>query len=362
MNTSIKHKTTYFEYLRIISIVAVIFIHVSGSNWYRIEKGSLDWIIQTFFNVSSRFCVCVFCMISGALLLRPSKEITVKDIFSHYIKRIFICMLVWVVFYAAFYTLLNGEDLRYFGTRLFKHPAHLWYLFMLMGMYLALPVLRAISKDREATRYLIWLIIAFCALELIAGTTGFFDGLAGESYGFAQWKAFLGKLKELKVAFIPGYLGLFMLGHYIHQYGLGKWHKRVVLAAIPALLLSSLLTVIVSILTDKGAYTFMLETNPLVILASAGIFAYFKGEKDEASKEEEHSQSARTAVWIGGNSFGIYLVHFAVMEVLSKSFGIDVTLCNPILSVPLVSLLIFAISLAITVVMKKIPVVCRIVS
>ncbi len=359
MNTSIKRRTTYFEYLRLISIIAVIVIHVSGSNWYKIEKGSLDWIIQTFFNVSSRFCVCVFCMISGALLLRPEKEIAVKDIFSHYIKRILICTVVWVVFYAAFYTVLNGEDLRYFGTRLFKHPAHLWYLFMLMGMYLALPVLRSISKDRDATRYMILLVVAFSALEFVAGTTGFFDAIAKDSYCFSQWKALLGKLKELKVAFIPGYLALFMLGHYIHQYGLGEWHGRIVLAAVPALLISSLLTVIVSVLTDKGAYTFMLETNPLIILASAGIFAFFKGEDAD---REASTPIQRKAASLGGCSFGVYLVHMAVLDILSRCFGIDVTISNPIVSVPLVTLLVYVISLAITVGLKKIPAVGKIVS
>lgn len=59
------------------------------------------------------------------------------------------------------------------------------------------------------------------------------------------------------------------------EYGLGKWHKMAAWASIPALLVSGLLTVFVSMATGRYVYTFMLETNPLVVLASAGIFAFF---------------------------------------------------------------------------------------
>ena len=48
---------TYMEYLRILCAFMVIVVHVSGANWFDIEIGSRDWIVQTFFNISGRFCV-----------------------------------------------------------------------------------------------------------------------------------------------------------------------------------------------------------------------------------------------------------------------------------------------------------------
>ncbi len=364
MSTLQTRKTTYsyMEYLRVISIFAVIVIHVSGANWFRIDIGSANWIVQTIFNVAGRFSVCVFCMISGALLLRPDKDIRVQDIFSHYIRRILICFVVWVVLYALFYTILNHEDIAYFITRLFRLPDHLWYLLMLMGMYLALPVLRMITKNRSVTRYMIWLIIAFCIVTLISGTTGFFDEMAGENYVYSLWKGFLGNIDELKVAFIPGYLGLFLLGHYIHEYGLGTWHKRIVCAAIPSLILSGLLTVWISILTGRYVYTFMLETNPLVILASAGIFAFFRGQGDTMPSEKTPGPMTKQMVWLGSNAFGIYLIHFAIRDLLAQCFGFDVASYPAILSIPLNSLLIFVISLVLIVVIRKVPFLKALVS
>ncbi len=352
----------YLEYLRVISILAVIMIHVSGANWFRIDIGSANWIVQTFYNVSSRFSVCVFCMISGALLLRPDKKISGHDIVFHYIRRILVCFIVWVVLYALFYTVINHEGFQYFITRLFKHPDHLWYLLMIMGMYLALPVLRVVTKNRSVTRYMIWLIIALCILKMITDTTSFFDVMGEDVFGYSLWKSFLGNLENMNVSFVPGYLGFFLLGHYIHEYGLGVWHKRIVYAAIPALILSSLLTVWISILTERYVYTFMLEINPLVFLASAGIFAFFRGQGDTPPQKEAHTQMAKTMVWLGSNTFGIYLIHFSLRDLLSQCFHFDVASYPSILSVPLNSLLIFAISLVLIVILKKIPVVRSIVS
>ncbi len=350
------------EYLRVISILAVIMIHVSGENWFRIDLGSANWVVQTIFNVTARFSVCVFCMISGALLLKPDREISMHDIFSRYIKRILICFVVWVVLYAIFYTVLNHEGFQYFILRLFKLPDHLWYLLMLIGLYLALPVLKMIVKNRSVTLYLIWLLIAFSIFTLLSGTTGFFETIAGESFGYDLWNRFLGNLDSVKVSFIPGYLGFFLLGHYVHEYGLGKWHKCIVYAAIPALVLSSLLTVWLSIVTQRYIYTFMLETNPLVLLGSVGIFAFFRGEGGSVQKEAPHSQMEKIMVWLGGNAFGIYLIHFAVRDFLSQCLNFNVANYAPIWFVPLNTVLLFVISLVLTAVFKMIPGLKRIVS
>ncbi len=364
MSSVTQKKTSYpyMEYLRVICTLAVIVIHVSGANWFRIDIGTADWTVQTFFNIAARFGVCVFCMISGALLLRPDKKTSIRGIFSRYGKRILICYVVWVILYAVLYTILDQGDIHYFLFRLVKLPDHLWYLMMLIGLYLAHPALHKITESRSVTLYLIWLLIALGTLDCISGITGFFETTAGDSSGFAIWSRFLDNLKDLKAAFIPGYPALFLLGHYIHEYGLGTWHKPVVCAAIPALLLSAFLTVWISGLTGKYVYTFMLETNPLIILASAGIFAFFRRRDEVFRKKTGISPVSKAILWLGGNTFGIYLIHFAVRDILARCFGLDVASFPAILSIPVNSLLLFAVSLALTVLLKKIPVLRRIVS
>lgn len=364
MDVSTERKTSilYLEALRVISALAVIVVHVSGANWFRIGIMSPNWIVQTFYNLAGRFSVCVFCMISGALLLRPRQEPHYREILTRYVRHILLCLLAWVLIYAVIYTLMNHEDGKYFVSRLFRLPNHLWYLLMLIGLYLAMPVLHYIAQNRAVTRCLIWLLIVMGTVKQVSGVTGFFDEMAGESFAFAQWKTFLGNLDNLNYAFVPGYLGFFLLGHYIHEYGLGVWHRRAVCAAIPALLFSAMLTIWLSCLTGKYIYTFMLETNPLIVLASAGVFAFFRGEGDTPREEPAETRLWGITTWLGGNTFGIYLIHFAVRDSLAQCLHFDVASYPAIFSVPLNSLLIFGISLALTVLLKKIPGVRRILS
>ena len=67
-------------------------------------------------------------------------------------------------------------------------------------------------------------------------------------------------------------------------------------------------------------------------------------------------------VWLGTNTFGIYLIHFAVRDFLAQVLNLDVASYPAIFSVPLNSILIFLISLILTVLLKKIPGFRKIVS
>lgn len=348
-----KKEFIYIEYLRVISAFAVIVVHVSGANWSKIEIGSFDWSVQTFYNLIGRFSVCAFCMISGALMLRPGKEMNFHSIFHKYIKRILICYVVWVILYSLFYTLMNQENIQYFILHLFQLPGHLWYLLMLIGLYLITPVLKCITADRKVTLYVIWICIIFGAVfGTVEGVSSFFAEMAGDSYGYALWKAFLGDLDNLNMTIVPGYLGLYLLGHYIHEYGLGKWHSIIIYSAFPALLLSVLLTWGCSVITGKYVYTFMLETNPLVVLGSAGIFALFRSSKEKNKVYDENTWLTKVFVFLGSHTFGIYLVHVMVIDILDHYFAFNVASYPAMISVPGNSIIVFLMALILAVLLK----------
>ena len=302
-------------------------------------------------------------MISGALFLRPEKEITLHDVFHRYIKRILICYAAWAALYSLLYTAMYGGDAKYFILHLFQLPAHLWYLLLLVSLYLATPILKRVASDRSVTLYMIRLLLVFgFVFGTLSGISGSFSGIAGENYGFSLWMAFLRDLDILNMTFVPGYMAFYLMGHYIHEYGLGKWHRIFVAAAIPALLLSAAVTLLLSRITGQYIYTLMMETNPLIFVSSAGIFAFFRGPADRERRYDAGSPLTKAVTWIGARSFGLYLVHLAVMNCLDFYLNFNAASYPACFSVPLNSLLVFVLSLAIAAVLKKIPLLRKIVS
>ena len=98
--------------------------------------------------------VPLFLMISGALLLNPEKEISVKKIFTHYLRRILLALLLFGTIYAVIELAVTeggfSPDMLlqgFLNTLSGKSWAHMWYLYELAGLYLAAPLLRILIKN-----------------------------------------------------------------------------------------------------------------------------------------------------------------------------------------------------------------------
>lgn len=84
-------KTVFYEYLRILATIAVVANHVCSGlfNNFTIEElGRIDaaFLHATYTLVS--WAVPVFLMITGSLLLNPSKELGLKKIKGYILRMV----------------------------------------------------------------------------------------------------------------------------------------------------------------------------------------------------------------------------------------------------------------------------------
>ena len=92
-----KENINWIFNLRIIATFAVIMLHVSSPIVVNYSNNSLSsWFVSNFFDSLSRFCVPVFVMISGALLLGKSEDIVV--FLQKRVKRILVTFLFCFTF------------------------------------------------------------------------------------------------------------------------------------------------------------------------------------------------------------------------------------------------------------------------
>ena len=139
--------------LRALAIFAVIILHTSFEGFYNYGHFSVNkWLTATFFDSSVRFCVPIFLMITGALLLGKREELNV--FLRKRFTRIIMPFLFWSFIYFFVFSINDFSKLNFRLLLQFANSMrigvyyHFWYIYMLIGIYLTIPIL----SKRKTTR------------------------------------------------------------------------------------------------------------------------------------------------------------------------------------------------------------------
>ena len=166
------------DVIRSGAIVLVLVIHVADlvvRKWQDVPE--LWWHTANVFGALARPAVPLFVMLSGALLLgrRETWDVFVKK----RLMRILIPLLAWsAIFflYRYFYqehtfTLESVLKGLYSGHAYF----HLWYFYMLFGLYLLLPLLRILVQHASKHELIYMISLWFFVVSLNASRGNILD-------------------------------------------------------------------------------------------------------------------------------------------------------------------------------------------
>ncbi len=327
----------YLDYLRIISTFFVVFLHVSASKILDVPIASKAWLVFAGYDSFSRFVVPMFAMISGALFLSPERKVTLKNLYLKNILRIVTAYIAWSTGYAVFYSRAWGKDAVIRAA--IKGHYHMWFLIMLVGVYIIVPLLRKIAEDKKTLKY--YLIIsgvftfAMPLLLKVANSSTF-----AEAYG------------KMNFHFTLGYSAYFVLGYFLASTDfskVGRWISY--LLGVLGLTAIFGMTVYSSVRTGRNDFTWWDNFSPFIMLMSVGLFVF---AKYELSRIKVGKTFGKIISELSKCSFGVYLVHAFILERVGH-YGISVLSFNAVLSVPAIALLVFAVSYVISFVINKIP-------
>lgn len=329
----------------------VVVVHASGWGLLSSEPGTFPWNAANLLNSCARWCVPVFIMISGALFL--GRDIPIGRLYSKYIARLLRAFVAWSLFYAVMDwvrasrtpdSLLPETFLRFF---LFGHY-HLWFLYMIAGLYMLVPFLRAIVRDARLTRYFLVLgcIFAFLLPEAAAIV----------ERAWPEWGDILPCiLGEANIHFFLGFPVYFVLGYALDRRG-GVERGVVVVAlcilAVLGVLATAALTSWVSVRADMLDETFNEFRNATVFLPAVAVFLL---GKRLFSGRGCNGKLAACAGWLSRQVFGIYLVHAFVLECLKRFLGLWALSFNPLLAIPATSVAVFLLSLLLSWLLGRLP-------
>ena len=342
-------RLVWMDLLRIFCIFTVIIIHVSGPLMEQTFKvGSTAWQQTNALASCVRFSVPVLVMISGAFFLDPNRPCPGKKLFGQKLVRVLTAWLLWSVVYAAVmwgrrgYNVLQGETVgKIFDSAFRENYFHLWFLPMIAGLYLTVPLLRKITADEKATKY-------FIAVGFVA------DFVFAQLPKIEPIRPYVYDLvKNASLFFFYGFSVFFAAGYYFTHYEVRPWLRRLLYAlAVCSCIVTACVTAGLSLKKgelDASAYASLL---PNTAVTSFAVFLFFK---NVVSKIRWSDRAARGIAKVSAWSFGVYLVHVLVREFMVKNLGITGVEHSPLWFIPVSALGIFLVSLLLSVILNHIP-------
>lgn len=333
------NRIVFFDFLRTLSALAVVVIHITQIPFSEFDYGSINWHISNIYGAITRVAVPIFIMISGSLFL--CKNVTVRELYKKYILKIIVMYLVWNVVYCLINGLLKERRFASVVKRMIHGYDTLWFLLMIIGLYMVVPILQRIIKSKQLTKYFLTLSFAFAFL--FPQLLGELKILFGDNAQYIQ-HAF----NHLNLYLPLGYTGYFVLGYYITNTEIKK-EFRIIIYCLGAIggISTILLTIWHSSLSGSNDTTSYGYISLNVLLESLAVFVWAKYSCNRVSNHISI---------IAYSSLGIYLVHPALLEIMNK-YDVVKSICAwyPIVSIPLLSICVFAFSFLITIIMKRIP-------
>ncbi len=331
------NRVFYMDFLRVISMFAVIILHTASSKINSVDIGGLNWQVLNFFDSATRWCVPIFVMISGILFLNPKKEISIGNIYKKYIPRLLIILFAWNFLYAIFSCVVEHSfSLQTFISNILLGPVHMWFLYMIIGLYMITPFLRKIAIDEKLLKYFLLLWFIFSTINIIAQITGF--NIATTILE-----------DKMSIHFVIGFSGYFLLGYFLStkQYK----NKYAIIIGIICFFVTIVGTYLLSIGNNVTNQLLYSNLSPNTIGISIAIFILIKNTYD--NKEKINIKLKNIINMFSKYSLGIYIIHFWILNILSK-LKIDVLILPPFINVIVISVITLLLSLLVIFIISKI--------
>lgn len=339
-----KENIQWLDSLRTFATFGVILIHISSSIInISFNKSMENWWVGNFLMSATRFAVPMFLLLSGATML--GREYDLKEFYRKRLMRVVVPFLFWIIvyFFFRYFTLhtktppVGFSQITSWAGKLFISEGvskHFWYIYMIVFIYLFVPLLTKITKVVPLKYFpfllIVWFLLASYCTRFPANMYLFTD---------------LGRIAKYFL-----YMGYLFAGWYL-TYHIST-NKKVKISAF-IVFLSTIIYAMFTVYfksvgtehTDQSIYNYMSYNT---IIQAVSLFILIKGTSVKNKMLDFLNKE------ISGYSFGIYLVHIMIIGILADH-GIFWTMANPLVSIPLIFSIVLIISYGIIYALRKFP-------
>ena len=344
----------WLDVVRFVAMFTVVCCHCTDPfNFYPGTAPNIDEIKLwgAIYGALLRPCVPLFVMITGALLLPVRGEVSV--FYKKRIPRVLWPFLIWSVIYNLFpwitgllgikpeiildFFPYSGEEvmrqslsisLDYIAQIPFNFSivdVHMWYIYLLIGLYFYLPVFSA-WVEKASDKAKLWFLGAWAVTLLLPYYNQF---VAQYLWGTCSWNAFG------MFYYFAGFNGYLLLGHYLRNL---DWTLGKILAiGLPMFVIGYAVTFFgfryITALpeySDEMLELFFTYCSLNVVMMTIPVFMLCK----KVSFRSEGIKKALADLTLCG--FGIYMIHYfftGPSVLLVRTLGVPLGIQIPVASV-----------------------------
>ncbi len=310
-----KPHSVQIDLIRVIAILGALFIHLTYPIYARPDFfGGMTWWLTTVISAFSRISIPLFIILSGYLVLPKNESWATTR--GRLVHRLLVPFAFWFCFYLAWDSFFfhRTNSLLQILTLLYQsNTYHLYFLLILIGLYFLLPILRLIFVHLENQYIKVLLGVSF-----VAGILMYFI-----PYGLIRDQAQF----NIFTAWVP-YLGYFLFGgflatkkppapHWLGSIAVGSFLATIALSAYAVAFRETT----TNWLWRSHGVAFVDEYLSPQIIVFALSFFWLMLSLSTNLRLFKHVVFSMLLRQLAKASFGAYLIHVLVLNILDHRFG-----------------------------------------
>lgn len=320
----------WVDLLRVLACFLVVFAHCCDSFVAQFDTERHAFLAGVFTGSLMRSSVPLFVMMTGVLLLPLAPGTTLTGFYRKRIGRILWPLVFWSLLLPLlaflYFTYVNSDTrnpLLSVGDYTFSSlvvrlytfvfnfnfdTVPLWYLYMLVGLYLFMPVLNAwlVQATRQEVKTVLWIwgvSLLLPYIKMFAPLLGY-QGNYGNMgiWGVCDWNPYG------TVYYFSGFMGYLILAYYLMRYPLDWSWRKTLWITVPMFVAGYLVTSLGFLITQiyfPGNYAYL-----EIVWYFTGINVFMMTFSVFVVVQKIHIPSLPWLSRLANLCFGIYLCHY----------------------------------------------------
>lgn len=319
------YEKNYISILNVLACIGVVILHTFETGY----TSDANFVFEVLIRAIAYCAVPVFFMITGATLIDYRERYDTKTFFKKRLLKVIIPLIIWSIIYFIINFFkgkfsINDLSFKFVFEYFFlvKINPIFWFFVVIIGIYLAIPVISLIPQESRRKAFLYIIIITFVFNQFLP------DLLYHLNLNYNY---------DLKFPLTySGWISFIFIGYYIDKYEIVKKHRVIIyVLGIIGFLIMVVPTIFISYHKNESCSWFDEYYDAPCVLYSASVFLFFKSK---INNNQIVTKIMPFFNFVAPTTLGIYVLHIAIRDFLRyfytySYFGMNLVLTLSILTI-----------------------------